>query len=208
MPRVSVYDMDGNVVEEMDLSQEVFGTEADTGLLHQAVRMYLANKRQGTADTKTRSEVSGGGRKPWRQKGTGRARQGSTRSPLWRHGGIVFGPHPRDYSFSMPRKALKVALRGALSAKVRDGEFKVIKELNLAEPKTRVVSGMLSKLQLKGGTLIVTANWDRNVWLGTRNIPGVTVVEATDLNTLDVVRHPFVVATKDAVKKIEEALRP
>ncbi|HHV78059.1 MAG TPA: 50S ribosomal protein L4 [Firmicutes bacterium] len=208
MPRVAVYDMDGNVVEEMDLSQEVFGVEADTGLLHQVVRMYLANQRQGTADTKTRSEVSGGGRKPWRQKGTGRARQGSIRSPLWRHGGIVFGPHPRDYSFRIPKKAVRVALRGALSAKVRDGEFKVLRDLSLAEPKTKLMYGVLQKLKLGDKALIVTALPDRTVWLGARNIPGVTVVDAGSLNTLDVLKHSYVVATKEAVKKIEEALKP
>lgn len=208
MPRVAVYDIQGNIVEEMELSPEVFEVEANPGLLHEVVRMYLARRRQGTADTKTRAEVSGGGRKPWRQKGTGRARQGSIRSPLWRHGGVVFGPHPRDYSYSMPKKALRVALRGALSAKVRDGEFKVVNELSLSEPKTKVMAGILRNLNLHKGALIVTANPDRNVWLGARNIPGVTVMDAASLNTYEVLKHPCVLATKDAVRKIEEVLRP
>lgn len=207
MPRVAVYNTKGEQVGDIELRDDIFGVEVNEALVHQAVVRYLANQRQGTASTKTRGEVSGGGRKPWRQKGTGRARHGSIRSPIWVGGGTVFGPKPRDYRQAMPKKARRAALRSALSSKVAAGEFLVLDELQLAQPKTRQVVELLANLKAKGSSaLLVTADVDRNVVLSARNIPGVGTTRAGDLNVYDVVRHSKVIATKDAIAKIEEVL--
>lgn len=206
MPKVAVYNLEGQQVGELELSDAVFAAPVNEALLHEAVVMYRANQRQGTADTKTRAEVAGGNKKPWRQKGTGRARHGSIRSPIWRKGGIVFGPHPRDFSYLMPKKARRAALRSALSAKVRDGEFIVLDQLALSEPKTRVVAEALKKLNAEKGALIVAADFDANVYLSARNIPGVAATAARNINVYDVLSHDRIVMTKDAVAKVEEAL--
>ncbi|MBY6274755.1 50S ribosomal protein L4 [Symbiobacterium thermophilum] len=206
MPKVAVYNKEGATVGEITLSDAVFGAEVNPGLLHEVVQMYLANKRQGTADTKTRAEVSGGGRKPWRQKGTGRARHGSIRSPLWRKGGIVFGPHPREYGWSMPKKARRAALRQALSAKVKSGELIVVDKFELEAPKTREVATLLKNLKVDGSAFIVTAQEDANIYKSARNIPGVRVNAARNLNAYDVLAASKLVFTQDAVAKVEEVL--
>ncbi|BAD42056.1 50S ribosomal protein L4 [Symbiobacterium thermophilum] len=206
MPKVAVYNKEGATVGEITLSDAVFGAEVNPGLLHEVVQMYLANKRQGTADTKTRAEVSGGGRKPWRQKGTGRARHGSIRSPLWRKGGIVFGPHPREYGWSMPKKARRAALRQALSAKVKSGELIVVDKFELEAPKTREVATLLKNLKVDGSAFIVTAQEDVNIYKSARNIPGVRVNAARNLNAYDVLAASKLVFTQDAVAKVEEVL--
>ncbi len=206
MPKVSVYNLEGQAVGEIELSDVVFGAPVNEALLHQAVVMYQANQRQGTASTKTRAEVRGGGRKPWRQKGTGRARHGSIRSPIWVGGGVVFGPKPREYRQTMPKKARRAALRSALSAKVREGNLIVVESLTLAEPKTKQMAGVLGRLQAERKPLIVLAERDRNVELSTRNLPGVGTTQATDMNVYQVLAHDKLVLTKDAVAKLEEAL--
>ncbi|HEY8346867.1 MAG TPA: 50S ribosomal protein L4 [Symbiobacteriaceae bacterium] len=206
MPKVAVYNKEGATVGEITLSDAVFGAEVNVGLMHEAVQMYLANQRQGTADTKTRAEVSGGGRKPWRQKGTGRARQGSIRAPHWRHGGIVFGPHPRDYGWRMPKKARRAALRSALSAKVAAGDLIVLDELQMEKPKTKEIVALLKNLNASSKAFIVTADYDPVVYLSARNIPGVNVNEARNLNVYDVLNAGKLVMTRDAVAKVEEVL--
>lgn len=207
MPKVAVYNTKGEQVGDLELSDAVFGVEVNEALVHQAVVRYLANQRQGTVSTKTRGEVSGGGRKPWRQKGTGRARQGSIRAPQWVGGGTVFGPKPRDYRQAMPKKARRAALRSALSGKVASGELLVLDELKLEQPKTKQVVEVLEKLSAGDTTaLFVTGDLDRNVVLSTRNIPGVGATRASDLNVYDVVAHGRLIATRDAIAKIEEAL--
>lgn len=206
MPKVAVYNIDGQQIGDMELSDAVFAAPVNEALLHDAVVMYRANQRQGTSDTKTRGEVAGGTKKPWRQKGTGRARVSSTRSPIWRHGGITFGPHPRDYSWAMPKKSRHAALRSALSAKVRDGEFIVLDQLAISEPKTKIVADALKKLNAPKGALIVGADFDTNVYRSARNIPGVAATAARNINVYDVLSHDRVVMTKDAVAKVEEAL--
>ncbi len=207
MPKVAVYNQEGATVGEITLSDAVFGAEVNTGLLHDAVQSYLANQRQGTSDTKTRAEVSGGGRKPWKQKGTGRARAGSTRSPNWRHGGVAFGPHPRDYSWSLNKKAKRVALRQALSAKVAAGDVIVLDSISIEVPKTKMVANMLAKLNASGKkAYIVTAEGDTNVYKSARNLPGVNSNAARNLNVYEVLYAGKLVLTKDAVAKVEEVL--
>ncbi|NPV71774.1 MAG: 50S ribosomal protein L4 [Firmicutes bacterium] len=207
MPKVDVVNVTGAKVGEMDLNDSVFGVEENEHLMHMAVRMHLDNSRVGTADTKTRAEVDGGGRKPWRQKGTGRARQGTIRSPLWRKGGVVFGPHPRDFGFEMPRKQRRLALKSALSSKLRSGEIIVLDELRLSEPRTREMVKVLSNLNVGGRTaLVVTAAPDESVSRSSRNIAGVTTSTAQNLNVYDVLAHEKVVLTKDAAKRVEEVL--
>jgi len=206
MPKVAVYNKEGATVGEINLSDAVFGVEVNPGLLHEVVQMYLANQRQGTADTKTRAEVSGGGRKPWRQKGTGRARQGSIRSPLWRKGGVVFGPHPREYGWTMPKKARRAALRQALSAKVKNGELIVVDSFELEAPKTREVVTLLKNLNVEGRAFIVTAEENTNIYKSARNIPGVRANAARNLNVYEVLAASKLVFTQDAVAKVEEVL--
>lgn len=205
MPTVTVYNTEGQPVGEMELNPKVFGAEINEALMHDAVVMYLANQRVGTASTKTRGEVSGGSRKPWRQKGLGRARHGSIRSPIWVGGGVVFGPKPREWRQKMPRKARRQALRSALSAKVQAGELLVLDQLVLPEPKTREMARVLKNLQLDKA-LLVTRDPDAVVQRSARNIPGVETGVAKDLNVYQVLKYPKVVLTRDAVAAVEEVL--
>ncbi len=207
MPKVPVYNTEGETVGELELREDVFAVPVNEPLLHQAVVTYLANRRLGTHKTKTRGEVRGGGRKPWRQKGTGRARQGSIRAPHWRKGGIVFGPRPRDYRLRLPRKMRRGALRSALSAKVRDGALLVLDELHLPRPATREVLRVLRNLGVADKKpLLVLPRVDRDVVRAARNLPGVETAVAADLNAYTVLKHPRVVFTREAVERVTEVL--
>ena len=203
MANVSVYNMKGEEVGKMDLNDAVFGVEVNEHLVHMAVVQQLANKRQGTQKAKTRSEVSGGGRKPWRQKGTGHARQGSTRSPQWKGGGVVFAPVPRDYSFKLNKKEKRLALKSALTSRVQDDKFIVLDELKLDEIKTKKFQEVLDNLKV-AKAMVITADDDKNVVLSARNIPTVITSNADNINTYDIMKYSTVIATKDAVAKIEE----
>lgn len=206
MPKVAVYDVAGAQTGEIELNDNVFGVAVNEALMHQAVVMQQANQRLGTAATKTRGLVRGGGRKPWRQKGTGRARAGSTRSPIWVGGGTVFGPQPRSYAFTMPRKARRLAIKSALSAKVQAGELMVMEELNFGEPKTKNVITMLGHLKIDNKALIITNEVNENVEKSSRNIPGVKNITSMGINVMDILYHDKVLITKDAVSKLEEVL--
>lgn len=206
MPKVALYNQAGANVGEVELADAVFGIEPNNSVLFDAIVMQRASQRQGNAKVKGRSEVAGGGRKPWRQKGTGRARQGSIRSPQWRGGGIVFGPTPRSYSYKLPKKVRRLAIKSALSSKVLENELLVLEGLAFDAPKTREMTSVLKGLEINRKALIVTADADENVALSARNIPGVTVVTVTGVNVLDVVNHDKVIFTKDAVQKLEEVL--
>lgn len=205
MPKVTVYNIEGQPVGELDLNPKVFGAEINPSLMHDAVVMYLANQRTGTASTKTRGEVRGGGRKPWRQKGLGRARQGSIRAPQWVGGGVVFGPKPREWRQKMPKKARRQALRSALSAKVQAGELVVLDALTLPEAKTRHMAGVLRNFNATKA-LVVTERPDETVIRSSRNIPGVETGVAKDLNVYQVLKYPKVFITRDAVAAVEEVL--
>lgn len=206
MPKVAVYNIAGDQTGELELDDNVFNVEVLDAVLHQAVVMQQANQRQGNASTKTRGFVRGGGRKPWKQKGTGRARAGSTRSPIWVGGGITFGPHPRSYAFSMPKKARRLAIRGALTVKLQDAELVVIDAIDFAEPKTQNTLSLLKNLKSDKKTLIITAEQDDNVQKSSRNIPGVKTITSMGLNVVDLLYHDKVLVTKGAVAKIEEVL--
>lgn len=206
MPKVAVFNMEGKQVGDLELSELVFGVEENHALLHQVIVNQLANRRQGTVATKNRSAVRGGGRKPWRQKGTGRARHGTRRSPLWVGGGTAFGPQPRSHSFKMPKKARRAALKVALSAKVRDGEFIVVDNLNLEEPKTKTMANVLNRLQAAKKPLIVLGDRNENVEMSARNIPGTDVASTTGLNVYDILAHEHLVLTQQAVEALEEVL--
>jgi len=203
MPNVNVYNAAGEIVGEMPLSDAVFGIEPHVPSMHLAVRQFLANRRLGTQSTLTRAEVRGGGKKPWRQKGSGRARHGSTRSPIWTHGGVALGPKPRQYGFSVNKKVRRLALKSALSSKVLDDELKVLDELPLEEIKTKEVAKVLAALET-GKTLIVTPETDRKVYLSARNIKGVKVAPATSLNTYDVLNCDTLLLLQGAAAVIEE----
>ncbi len=205
MPEIEIKDRENKVVGKITLPENIFGLEVKKDILHTAVVNYLANQRQGTHATKTRGMVRGGGKKPWRQKHTGRARHGSIRSPLWKGGGVVFGPQPRDYSYKLPKKQKRLALKVALSAKLKDGELTVVDSLNFEKPRTKDMVAFLKGLNLDSSSvLIVTEDKDENVYLSARNIHGVDVMRAQDLNTYEVLVHQNVVITKDALKKIQE----
>ncbi|ANB60646.1 large subunit ribosomal protein L4 [Anoxybacillus voinovskiensis] len=206
MPKVALYNQNGATVGEIELNDSVFGIEPNKHVLFEAVIMQRASLRQGTHKTKNRAEVSGGGRKPWRQKGTGRARQGSIRSPQWRGGGTVFGPVPRSYSYKLPKKVRRLAIKSALSSKVLENNIVVLDNLALEAPKTKEMVKILSNLSVDRKALIVTADFNENVLLSARNIPGVTVVTASGINVLDVLNHDKLVITKAAVEKVEEVL--
>lgn len=208
MPVVDVFDLNNQKVGELELADEVFAAEVNEHLLYEAVRHYLACQRRGTAKTKTRGEVHGSGRKLWRQKGTGRARVGSIRSPLWRHGGTVHGPVPRDYSYRLPRKMLLGALRSALSAKLRDGELKVIRSFDLPDHKTRTMKAALERLQARKTVLVVDNDNNRNLILGSRNLPGVTLLSSRELTTYDLLGHEQVLLSEAAARKLSEGLKP
>ncbi|ASA97299.1 MULTISPECIES: 50S ribosomal protein L4 [Anoxybacillus] len=206
MPKVALYNQNGENIGEIELNDAVFGIEPNKHVLFEAVIMQRASLRQGTHKTKNRAEVSGGGRKPWRQKGTGRARQGSIRSPQWRGGGIVFGPVPRSYSYKLPKKVRRLAIKSALSSKVLENNIVVLDNLTLEAPKTKEMVKILNNLSVDRKALIVTADANENVILSARNIPGVTVVTASGINVLDVLNHDKLVITKAAVEKVEEVL--
>ena len=203
MANVAVYNMEGNEVGTMELSDAVFGVEVKENLVHQAVVLQLANRRQGTQKAKTRSEVSGGGRKPWRQKGTGHARQGSIRAPQWTGGGVVFAPVPRDYSFKMNKKEKRMALKSALTSKVQENKFLVLDELKLAAVKTKDMKKVLDNLKVEKA-LVVIGNDSENVALSARNIPGVQTASVNTINVYDILKYNTVIATKSSVASIEE----
>ena len=204
MAKTNVYDMSGKVVGEIELNDAVFGIEPNTAVMHEAVKNYLANQRQGTQSTLTRAEVRGGGRKPWRQKGTGRARQGSTRAPQWIHGGIALGPKPRDYGYHMNKKSRQLAIKSALSAKAAAGNIMVIENLDLSEVKTKNFVKFLSDVGATGKSLVVTPEVRRNVVLSARNIPGVRTTISSIISVYDILRAAKFIVDKAAVAKIEE----
>jgi len=207
LPKIGVFNTGGDQVEEIELRGDIFGAEPNPAVLHQAVVMQLANRRRGTHATKTRAEVAGGGRKPWRQKGTGRARHGSIRSPIWRGGGVVFGPHPRDYGYTLPKKVRRLALKYALADKVRSGNLVVLDELRLPVPKTKEAVALLSRFSALEGALLVDAEANAEVKSAVANIRGVKFVTVSNLNVYDLLRYPKLMITKEALARAEEALQ-
>jgi len=206
MPEINIKDKNNTSVGKMDVPESIFGVTAKAGVLHSAVVNFLANQRQGTAATKTKGLVSGGGKKPWKQKSTGRARSGSSRSPLWRGGGTVFGPKPRDYSYSLPKKAKKAALNAAISGKLADGEIIVIDGFGLEKPSTKDMVLILKNLGLTGkSTLIVLPEKNDAVFLSARNIPGVKVTRVTDLNPYEVAANRWILFDRQSVEMLTEA---
>ena len=203
MANVSVLNMEGKEVGSMELNDAVFGVEINEHLVHQAVVLQLANNRQGTQKAKTRSEVSGGGRKPWRQKGTGHARQGSTRAPQWTGGGVVFAPVPRDYSFKMNKKEKSAALKSVLTSKVQENKFIVLDELKLAEVKTKEMKKVLDNLKVNNA-LVIIGDDSENVALSARNIAGVQTASVNTINVFDMLKYNTIIATKSSVASIEE----
>ncbi|MCI8562284.1 MAG: 50S ribosomal protein L4 [Lachnospiraceae bacterium] len=204
MANVSVYNMEGSEVGKMDLNDDVFAVKVNEHLMHMAVVLQLANKRQGNQSAKTRSEVRGGGKKPWRQKGTGHARQGSIRAPQWTGGGVVFAPKPRDYSFKMNRKEKAAAIRSALTSRVDENKFLVMDSLKFDEIKTKKMVGVLDALKVKKALVVLDGEDNANVELSARNIKGVRVVPFNSVNVYDILKYETVVITKNAVSKIEE----
>lgn len=203
MAEIDIKDKKNNSVGKMQLPEDVFGITAKEGVVHGAVVNFLANQRQGTHATKTKGLVSGGGKKPWKQKHTGRARSGSSRSPLWRGGGIVFGPQPRDYSYSLPKKAKRLALKAVLSGKLSDGEITVIDQLAFEKPRTKDMVEVLKSLELDGkSTLIVVPDYNNTIMLSARNIPGVAVRKFSDLNSYDVAVHSRLLMTKQVIEML------
>ncbi|MHB8129419.1 MAG: 50S ribosomal protein L4 [Mobilitalea sp.] len=203
MANVTVYNIEGKVVGTLELNDAVFGVEINDHLVHMAVVQQLANKRQGTQSAKTRAEVSGGGRKPWKQKGTGHARQGSTRSPQWKGGGVVFAPKPRDYSFKMNKKEKALAIKSALTSRVNEAKFFVLDDLSFDAIKTKKMKAVLENLKVKKA-LIVLDKKDENVLLSARNLPKVRTVVSNSINVYDILKYDTLVLTKDAVAQIEE----
>ena len=204
MPKVDVYNMQGKKVSDVELSEAVFGIEPNETIVHSVLVNYLANQRQGTQSTKTRAEVSGGGRKPWRQKGTGRARQGSIRAPQWIKGGIALGPKPRSYSYRINKKEKQLAIRSLLSAKVLDNELTVVDKLEVEEAKTKVMAKALTDLKVEGKALIILADRNDNVLRSSRNIEGVKTIELNTINVFDLLNCNKLVLPLDTVKKLEE----
>ncbi len=207
MKKNNVINVKGEKVSDITLNENIFGIKPNDAVLYDAITLARASQRQGTADTKTRSEVSGGGRKPWRQKGTGRARQGSTRAPHWYHGGVVFGPHPRTYGKKMNRKERVLALKSALSYKVKENEIIILDELNVKTPKTKDMIKLLNDIKAPKKTLIVVDELTDNLILATRNIPKVELLEASEINVLDIIGADGLVITKKALEMIEEAYK-
>ena len=203
MSNFKVFNMSGSEVGSIELNDSIFAVEVNTHVMHQAVVQYLANKRQGTQSALTRAEVRGGGRKPWRQKGTGRARQGSTRSPQWTGGGVVFAPKPRDYSFKLNKKVKRLALKSALTTKVNDGKFVVVDEINLPEMKTKEMVKVLNNLNVNK-SLVVLEDANEKAVVAARNIPTVKTASVSTINVYDILKYDSVVVTKAAVEKIEE----
>lgn len=206
MPNVDILDLENRKIGELELADAVFGAPVNEHLIYEAVRHHQAGQRRGTAKTKTRHEVSGSGKKLWKQKGTGRARMGSIRSPLWRHGGTTHGPQPKDYSYKLPRKMLLGALRSALSAKLRDGELKVVRAFSLGDHKTKTMRGVLDRLGAPNSVLVVDNGENRNLVLSARNLPGIKLVESKDVNVYDLLAHKGILVSEAAAKKLSEAL--
>lgn len=206
MAKVDVKDIKGNVVGTVDLNDQVYAIEPSNASVHSVVVMQLANKRQGTHSTLTRAEVRGGGRKPWRQKGTGRARVGSTRNPVWRSGGVAFGPKPRDYSYTIPKKIKRLAMKSVLSSKLAEQNLIILDSLTLASPKTKDMKNILSSIGVAKTAAIVTLNKENNVMLSSGNLPGVLAAFTGSVNVYDLMRHQTLVMTKEAALKLEEVL--
>lgn len=204
MPKLAMFNASGEQVGEVELSDTVFGITPNVQVLHDAVVMQQASQRAGTHKVKGRSEVRGGGRKPWKQKGTGRARQGSIRAPQWKGGGIVFGPTPRTYAYKLPKKVRRLAIKSALSSKVLDNEMIVLDQLTMSEPKTKEFIKILKALNVDKKALVVASEYDNHIALSSRNIPGVKFVSAEGVNVLDVMVYDKLIMTKDAVGKVEE----
>ena len=204
MPKIDVFDIEGKKVKTIELKEEIFGIKPNENVVHSALVNYLANQRQGTQSTKTRAEVRGGGRKPWRQKGTGRARQGSIRAPQWIKGGIALGPKPRSYTYRVNKKERQLAIKSLLSAKVLDNELTVVDKLEVKEPKTNVMVKALTDLKVEGKTLIILAEKNENVLLSSRNIKGVKTIELNTINVFDLLNCNKLVLPLDTVKKLEE----
>jgi large subunit ribosomal protein L4 len=206
MPTVDIVDLNNQKVGQLDLSEDVFGAEVNQGLLYDAVRHYQAGLRAGTHKTKVRGDVAGSGKKLWKQKGTGRARVGSVRSPIWRHGGTVHGPQPRDYSYKLPKKMLQGALRSALSGKLRDGELKIVQQFAFADHKTRNAMSALAKLEAGRTVLVIDNSGDKNVTLGLRNLKGVSLMATREVNPYHLLGHKSVFLSEAAARKFSEAL--
>ena len=206
MGKLSVLNIKGEKTSDISLKKELWAMEPNDAVLYDAITLSRNSLRQGTASTKTRSEVSGGGIKPWRQKGTGRARQGSTRAPHWRHGGVVFGPHPRDYDKKMNRKERRLALKSALAYKAIDNELVVVDSFKLESSKTKEVVGILNNLKVSKNVLIVVDELDENMVLATRNLSNVILLEANEINVLDIISSDYMIVTEKAIKMIEEVL--
>lgn len=206
MPIVDVIDLNNNKVGTIELAEAVFGAAVNQALLYEAVRNYQANLRRGTAKTKTRHEVAGSGKKLWKQKGTGRARMGSIRSPLWRHGGTTHGPQPRDYSYQLPKKMLQGALRSALTAKLADGAIKVVREFTLADHKTKTFAGILAKLEAPNKVLVIENTDNRNLELGCRNIPGLLLLASPEVNPYHLLNAKQILISESAAKRLSEGL--
>jgi len=205
MAEIDIIDQNNKSLGKAELPDDIFGVEVRKGLLHEVVHNHLANRRQGTASTRTRGMVSGGGKKPYKQKGTGRARAGSNRSPLWKGGGTVFGPHPRDYSYKLPKKVKWSALSSALSAKLADGEVIVIDNVSITEPKTKAVKALLDNLGLKNKVLIIVPERNDALELASRNIPKVNVARVSELNVYSILSHEKLLISRDAIEKMKEA---
>lgn len=204
MPQKEIFDIQGKAVGKIDLSEGVFGADINEAAMHQVVRMQLANQRQGTQSALTRGEVNLSTKKPWRQKGTGRARQGSRKAPQWTKGGVVFAPKPRDYSFTVPKKMRRVALKSALSVKVRDNQIVVLNALELPEAKTKEMAKVLKNLNIEGKVMVVLEDKKEMVARAAGNIPGVKLAMVNTLNVLDILNHDTFIITQDAVKQVEE----
>ena len=204
MPKVDVYDMKGKKVSDVELAESVFGIEPNEAIVHSVLVNYLANQRQGTQSTKTRAEVRGGGKKPWRQKGTGRARQGSIRAPQWIKGGIALGPKPRSYKYTVNKKERRLALKSILSSKVTENELTVVDKLEVKEIKTKTMVKALADLKVEGKTLIVLPENNQNVFMSARNIEGVKTIALNNINVFDLLKYTNLILPLDTVKKIEE----
>lgn len=204
MPKVDVYDIKGKKVSDIELAESVFGIEPNENIVHTVLVNYLANQRQGTQSTKTRAEVRGGGRKPWRQKGTGRARQGSIRAPQWIKGGIALGPKPRSYKYTVNKKEKRLAIKSVLSSKVLEKQLTVVDKLELNEIKTKSMVNALSALKVEGKTLIVVPEVNKNVLMSARNIEGVKTITANNINVFDLLKYNNLILSVDTVKKLEE----
>lgn len=204
MPKVDVYDMKGKKVSDVELAESIFGIEPNEAIVHSVLVNYLANQRQGTQSTKTRAEVRGGGKKPWRQKGTGRARQGSIRAPQWIKGGIALGPKPRSYSYTVNKKERRLALKSILSSKVAENELTVVDKLEVKEIKTKTMVKALADLKVEGKTLIVLPENNQNVFMSARNIDGVKTIALNNINVFDLLKYTNLILPLDTVKKIEE----